>query len=278
VARAGFCLMCLILWYKAEKFEEQIVFVFLFIIILKFDSMSDQSAANRYSAQSFEGERQPTSGVTRPSFAAFRPSGMTTPDSDRFSGRFRPTDVSQTSIRAGAIPLRSSNCSSYGGWGFLNYINDQPSHKTWGTVAAGGPEWNDSLVLSETHYHHGDHHHNHHQRHVHHFHDLHLLGSAEEILDLRGTPPVATHIIPGEGGPQMRLRPDAIGRQAFEAGADQYFSSLSARFDSLVRASNVHPSSPSRVAEPAVPFNSSFNTTTYTTATRRTEETDLSKH
>jgi len=214
--------------------------------------------------------------VLRSSFTSYRPSsaagGMGTPDSDRTSGRFRPSDISggPGSIRAGAVPLRSSNAAGFGGWGFLNYVTEPPTHKTWGTVAAGGPEWNDSLVLSETHYHHGDHHHNHHQRHIHHFHDLHLLGSAEETLDLRGTPPVSTHIIPGEGGPQMRLRPDAIGRQAFEAGADQYFSSLSARFDSLSRAVTAAPST----SDPAVAFsNTSMNTTL-----RRTEDAESSKH
>ena len=96
-----------------------------------------------------------------------------------------------------------------------------------------GPVWYDNLVLSDTHYHHGDHHHNHHQRHIHHFHDLHLLGSAEETLDLRGNPPVQTHVIPSENPPQMKLRPDILGRQAFEAGAEQYFSSLSQRFDQV---------------------------------------------
>jgi hypothetical protein len=106
-----------------------------------------------------------------------------------------------------------------------------------------GPVWYDDLVLSETHYHHGDHHHNHHQRHIHHFHDLHLLGSAEEILDLRGNPPVQTHIIQSDNPPQLKLRPDVIGRQAFEAGAEQYFSTLSSRFDQL--ASSAQPTAPS---------------------------------
>jgi hypothetical protein len=101
-----------------------------------------------------------------------------------------------------------------------------------------GPVWRDDLILSETHYHHGDHHHNHHQRHVHHFHDLHLLGSAEEVLDLRGNPVVHTQVIPADNPPQLKLRPDLLGRQAFEAGAEQYFGSLSQRFDRVQTSSS----------------------------------------
>eukprot|EP00906_Rhabdomonas_costata_P032769 RCo046153 len=88
--------------------------------------------------------------------------------------------------RPGPVPGRASTPSQAticgAGFGFLNYVQEPAAHKTWGAVSAG-PEWDNDLVLSETHYHHGDHHHNHHQRHIHHFHDLHLIGSADEVLD-----------------------------------------------------------------------------------------------
>lgn len=164
-----------------------------------------------------------------------------TPSSDRLSARYNlpplPSDLNPRNVGTVGITARATTpqANSYGGFGFLNYVQEPVPHKTWGAVAAG-PEWDNDLVLSETHYHHGDHHHNHHQRHIHHFHDLHLIGSAEEVLDLRGSPAVRTKIIPGDNAaPQMTLRPDVLGRQAFEAGADQYFGSLSARFESLMR-------------------------------------------
>eukprot|EP00995_Heteronema_vittatum_P005970 NODE_1943_length_862_cov_286.166052_g1361_i0.p1 GENE.NODE_1943_length_862_cov_286.166052_g1361_i0~~NODE_1943_length_862_cov_286.166052_g1361_i0.p1 ORF type:complete len:219 (+),score=82.67 NODE_1943_length_862_cov_286.166052_g1361_i0:63-719(+) len=122
-----------------------------------------------------------------------------------------------------------------GGWNFLQYSGVPATALPRGPMMTA-PVWRDDLVLSETHYHHGDHHHNHHQRHVHHFHDLHLLGSASETLDLRGNPAVHTQVIPSENPPQLKFRPDVLGRQAFEQGASQYFGSLSQRFDTHTAA------------------------------------------
>eukprot|EP00667_Euglena_gracilis_P009140 EG_transcript_9271 len=151
-------------------------------------------------------------------------SPFSTPDYG-FAQRLRPSTLSDRSTLSDAF-------------GFLQYLEPQPQAPTPppGNV---GPVWQDGLVLSETHYHHGDHHHHHHQRHVHHFHDLHLLGSAEEILDLRNAPQPTTTIIPGSSVPQLKLRPDVLGRQAFEAGLETFFSSLSTRFDAISRGAPV---------------------------------------
>eukprot|EP00996_Jenningsia_fusiforme_P002820 NODE_3636_length_942_cov_480.486002_g3339_i0.p1 GENE.NODE_3636_length_942_cov_480.486002_g3339_i0~~NODE_3636_length_942_cov_480.486002_g3339_i0.p1 ORF type:complete len:234 (-),score=32.69 NODE_3636_length_942_cov_480.486002_g3339_i0:162-863(-) len=137
-----------------------------------------------------------------------------------------------TSLHQAALPpVMPPVAADFGrGWNFLQYSDNSFAALQQGPMMTA-PVWHDNLVLSETHYHHGDHHHNHHQRHIHHFHDLHLLGSAEETLDLRGNPPVQTHVIPSDNPPQLKLRPDILGRQAFEAGAEQYFGSLSQRFD-----------------------------------------------
>eukprot|EP00999_Lentomonas_sp_LEN2_P000227 NODE_1222_length_947_cov_115.160976_g1176_i0.p1 GENE.NODE_1222_length_947_cov_115.160976_g1176_i0~~NODE_1222_length_947_cov_115.160976_g1176_i0.p1 ORF type:complete len:200 (+),score=33.12 NODE_1222_length_947_cov_115.160976_g1176_i0:76-675(+) len=95
-----------------------------------------------------------------------------------------------------------------------------------------GPVWDDSKVLSEQHYHHGDHIHHHHQRHFHNFHDLHLIAAATETMDLRNTPQVDTRVIPSENGPiDMKLRPDLIGRTVFDNGAQQYGFGVQYRLD-----------------------------------------------
>eukprot|EP00994_Dinema_validum_P001496 NODE_1304_length_1014_cov_536.679793_g1004_i0.p1 GENE.NODE_1304_length_1014_cov_536.679793_g1004_i0~~NODE_1304_length_1014_cov_536.679793_g1004_i0.p1 ORF type:complete len:244 (+),score=33.47 NODE_1304_length_1014_cov_536.679793_g1004_i0:57-788(+) len=134
--------------------------------------------------------------------------------------------------QAAAHSSSAQSAEGLSGWSFLAYAGGAPVARDTRQFQTG-PVWNDNLILSETHYHHGDHHHNHHQRHVHHFHDLHLLGSAEEILDLRGNPPVRTDIIPSDNPPQLKFRPDVLGRQAFEAGADQYFTNLSTKVEGL---------------------------------------------
>jgi len=95
-----------------------------------------------------------------------------------------------------------------------------------------GVQFDDSKIISEQHYHHGDHHHHHHQRHMHHFHDLHLIQSATETMDLRNTPSVDTRVIPSDNGPiDMKLRPDCIGKMVFENGADQYGFGVHYRMD-----------------------------------------------
>eukprot|EP01004_Peranema_trichophorum_P007933 NODE_6701_length_854_cov_49.774282_g6103_i0.p1 GENE.NODE_6701_length_854_cov_49.774282_g6103_i0~~NODE_6701_length_854_cov_49.774282_g6103_i0.p1 ORF type:complete len:235 (-),score=56.81 NODE_6701_length_854_cov_49.774282_g6103_i0:93-797(-) len=198
----------------------------------------------RYAARTYDGAL-PAAGVATSRLPAVETSTRFV-STDQTAGGFRPlpgapvthtttTVTSQTHSAAAAAHATASISTNVQGhergWGFLSYLPTNSAPRTWGTVTTG-PEWNDNLVLSETHYHHGDHHHNHHQRHIHHFHDLHLLGSAEEVLDLRGNPPVHTNVIPSDNPPQLKLRPDVLGRQAFEAGADQYFTSLSNRFDS----------------------------------------------
>ena len=52
-------------------------------------------------------------------------------------------------------------------------------------------------------------------------------GSASETLDLRcgETMKVNTTVIPNDNAPQMKLRPDDIGRQAFEEGFEAYLRS-----------------------------------------------------
>eukprot|EP01010_Urceolus_cornutus_P000233 NODE_1033_length_1150_cov_333.712988_g785_i0.p1 GENE.NODE_1033_length_1150_cov_333.712988_g785_i0~~NODE_1033_length_1150_cov_333.712988_g785_i0.p1 ORF type:complete len:350 (-),score=128.38 NODE_1033_length_1150_cov_333.712988_g785_i0:99-1097(-) len=96
--------------------------------------------------------------------------------------------------------------------------------KTYDSPAV--PEWDDQLVLSDGHHHVGDHHFSHHRRNIHHFADWHLLGSAMEVMDLRGSPEVRTIVVPSDNPPQMKLRPDLVGRHAFERGSDQYFSNI----------------------------------------------------
>eukprot|EP00998_Keelungia_sp_KM082_P008800 NODE_4983_length_734_cov_84.436573_g4960_i0.p1 GENE.NODE_4983_length_734_cov_84.436573_g4960_i0~~NODE_4983_length_734_cov_84.436573_g4960_i0.p1 ORF type:complete len:197 (-),score=35.68 NODE_4983_length_734_cov_84.436573_g4960_i0:87-677(-) len=97
---------------------------------------------------------------------------------------------------------------------------------------SSGVVFDDSRIVSENHYHHGDHLHHHHQRHLHHFHDLHLINSASETLDLRNTPQVDSRVIPSETGPMdMQLRPDLIGRMVFENGANQYGFGMQYRLD-----------------------------------------------
>jgi len=92
--------------------------------------------------------------------------------------------------------------------------------------------FDDNKIISEQHYHHGDHHHHHHQRHLHHFHDLHLIQEATETMDLRNTPQVCTRVIPSEtGAMEMRLRPDLIGRNVFDNGANQYGFGVQYRLD-----------------------------------------------
>eukprot|EP01005_Ploeotia_sp_CARIB1_P001672 NODE_584_length_725_cov_76.205686_g575_i0.p1 GENE.NODE_584_length_725_cov_76.205686_g575_i0~~NODE_584_length_725_cov_76.205686_g575_i0.p1 ORF type:complete len:163 (-),score=52.42 NODE_584_length_725_cov_76.205686_g575_i0:237-656(-) len=93
--------------------------------------------------------------------------------------------------------------------------------------------FDDSRIVSEQHYHHGDHHHHHHQRHLHHFHDLHLVNSATETLDLRHTPQVDTRVIPGAAPIEMKLRPDLLGRMVFENGAQEYGFGMTYRIDGL---------------------------------------------
>lgn len=98
-------------------------------------------------------------------------------------------------------------------FGFLQY--GDLSQRVRQAPVVNGITWDDSNVLTVNHFHHGDHHHHHHQRQVHHFHDLHLMGTADETLDLRGTPQVATNVIAGDALPQLKLRPDTVGYSAF---------------------------------------------------------------
>jgi len=166
----------------------------------------------------------PSPGPYLPAFSAYAdPSAYSTPDYLGFRGR-ESVPPAVSSDPGASFPPEA--------FGFLQYL-DPPPQPTAPPVGNVGPVWQDNLVLSETHYHHGDHHHNHHQRHIHHFHDIHLLGSAEEVLDLRVAPQTTTTVLPGASAPQLRLRPDVLGRQAFEAGLEAFFSSLSTRFDAL---------------------------------------------
>eukprot|EP00999_Lentomonas_sp_LEN2_P000566 NODE_1565_length_809_cov_159.193548_g1516_i0.p1 GENE.NODE_1565_length_809_cov_159.193548_g1516_i0~~NODE_1565_length_809_cov_159.193548_g1516_i0.p1 ORF type:complete len:193 (-),score=32.76 NODE_1565_length_809_cov_159.193548_g1516_i0:148-726(-) len=123
---------------------------------------------------------------------------------------------------------RGSYGSSFNGWG-------RGSGRFGELERPGGPvmgvHYDDSKILSEQHYHHGDHIHHHHQRHFHNFHDLHLIQSATETMDLRNTPQVETRVIPGEAPMEMRLRPDHIGRMVFENGANQYGFGVQYRMD-----------------------------------------------
>jgi len=156
-------------------------------------------------------------------------------DDDEDLRRPVPTSASATAPSPSIGSAAPTPSVPAGSFNFLQYVTDGPpeylGHKP---QASTGPVWVDNAGLSETHYHHGDHHHYHYQRHVHHFHDIHLLGSAEEVLDLRATPSVQTHVIPSENPlPQLRLRPDLVGKMAFDAGAEQFFGSLSSRFDQL---------------------------------------------
>eukprot|EP00668_Euglena_longa_P034463 GGOE01044274.1.p1 GENE.GGOE01044274.1~~GGOE01044274.1.p1 ORF type:complete len:489 (+),score=71.87 GGOE01044274.1:90-1469(+) len=116
-----------------------------------------------------------------------------------------------------------------GSWGFLQFRDDTTTPRNFGLMA--GPVFDDNSVLSVNHYHHGDHHHNHWQRHVHHFHDVHVLGSADEVLDLHSDHiQVESTVIPGESMPQMKLRPDVIGRQAFEDGMDSFIAGVRQKY------------------------------------------------
>eukprot|EP00667_Euglena_gracilis_P008128 EG_transcript_8222 len=116
-----------------------------------------------------------------------------------------------------------------GSWGFLQFKDDTTTPRNFGLTA--GPVFDDNAVLSVNHYHHGDHHHNHWQRHVHHFHDVHVLGSADEVLDLHSDHiQVESTVIPGESMPQMKLRPDVIGRQAFEDGMDSFIAGVRQKY------------------------------------------------
>eukprot|EP01012_Entosiphon_sulcatum_P034249 TRINITY_DN43415_c0_g1_i1.p1 TRINITY_DN43415_c0_g1~~TRINITY_DN43415_c0_g1_i1.p1 ORF type:complete len:168 (+),score=16.30 TRINITY_DN43415_c0_g1_i1:22-525(+) len=112
--------------------------------------------------------------------------------------------------------LYSSSAGDLGvgrSFGFLQYADLGLRQRQAPVV--NGITWDDSKVLTVNHFHHGDHHHHHHQRQVHHFHDLHLMGTADETLDLRGTPQVQTSVIAGDAAPQLRLRPDTVGLNAF---------------------------------------------------------------
>eukprot|EP01012_Entosiphon_sulcatum_P012704 TRINITY_DN1800_c0_g1_i1.p1 TRINITY_DN1800_c0_g1~~TRINITY_DN1800_c0_g1_i1.p1 ORF type:complete len:250 (-),score=44.78 TRINITY_DN1800_c0_g1_i1:169-918(-) len=114
---------------------------------------------------------------------------------------------------AGSRQVQRLDGNAGNSFGFLRYADTSARQRTAPVV--NELRWDDGTILSLNHYHHGDHHHHHHQRQVHHFHDLHLMGSADETLDLRGTPEVITNVIGTDAPPQLRLRPDDVGRNAF---------------------------------------------------------------
>lgn len=66
-----------------------------------------------------------------------------------------------------------------------------------------------------------EHHYHHVQRHVHHFHDVHIIGSADETVDLSTAPQTVTKVIPPEDGtpaenalPSLNVDPQHLGKWA----------------------------------------------------------------
>lgn len=87
--------------------------------------------------------------------------------------------------------------------------------------SAGDPN---AQHLAESHFDHGDLWYHHHRRHHHTLHDHHYVEGANENLNLQGANLLATRVIPSDrpAAEQLTMRPDILGRWAFESGAAQY--------------------------------------------------------